>query len=221
MPLGRIRRGPARGLLVQRCPRPTGHVGRGPLLCGLAAHCGGSGPRPRGAAHVLGGGNFTDAGGPATRLEWQRLRRSAGGAASSPGRRVRRETVRWPVTWRSAARLGEDLHGNGEGEAAGNRSTRRQDGGEHGGQSGEKMMAWCAHLSGGGEARPSGDGGVARSDTRGRKQEGDGGFGHRLSGRRVRRGRRRTAASKYQRDVRPDSAAHGSQPGHGAGRQCH
>jgi hypothetical protein len=86
MPLGQIRRGPARGLLAQRCLQPTSHAGRGPLLCSLVAHSGGSGPIPRGgAAHVLRGGDFTDAGGLATRSEWQRLQRSIDGAVSSPG----------------------------------------------------------------------------------------------------------------------------------------
>jgi hypothetical protein len=33
--------------------------------------------------------------------------------------------------------------------------------------------------------------------------------------------RARDAASKYPRSACPDSAAHGSQPGCGAGRQCH
>jgi hypothetical protein len=62
------------------------------------------------------------------------------------------------------------------GEAASNRSTRRREGGEHGGQSGEKMVARHAHSGRGGEARPGGDGGMARSDTHGRERKGDGGF---------------------------------------------
>jgi hypothetical protein len=36
---------------------------------------------------------------------------------------------------------------------------------------------WRAHPGGGSEARPSSDGGVARSDTHGQKRKGDGGFG--------------------------------------------
>jgi hypothetical protein len=70
---------------------------RGPLQCCLAAHSGGNGPRPRGAprrnardsaGRVLGSGDFTDAGGPATRSEWRRFQRSTGGAVNSPGRGV-------------------------------------------------------------------------------------------------------------------------------------
>jgi hypothetical protein len=33
------------GPLALWCPRPTGHEGHGPLLCGLVAHSDGSGPR--------------------------------------------------------------------------------------------------------------------------------------------------------------------------------
>jgi hypothetical protein len=108
MPLGRIRCGPAHGLLAQRCPRPTGHEGHDPLLCGLVAHRGGSGLRPCGATHVLGGGDFTDTGGPATRSEWRRLQRSTGGAASSPGQRSRGATVRRPAMRHSTAWLSGD-----------------------------------------------------------------------------------------------------------------
>jgi hypothetical protein len=61
-------------------------------------------------------------------------------------------------------------------EVAGNQNTRRQKGGEHGGQSREKTAAWCAHPGRGGEARPSGDGGVAHLDMHGRKRKGGGGF---------------------------------------------
>jgi hypothetical protein len=105
-PMSRIRRGPACGLLVQRCPRPTGHVGHDPLLCGLAAHSGGSGPRPRsGAARLLGGGDFTDTGGPATRSDWRRVWRSANGTVSSPGQRGRGMAVRRQTTRRSMAQL--------------------------------------------------------------------------------------------------------------------
>jgi hypothetical protein len=86
---------------------------------------------------VLGGGDFTDVGGPATRSEWWRLRRSAGGVVRSPGQRGRGVAVRRLVTQRSAARLSRDLHRNREGEAAGNRSTWQREGGEHGSQSGE------------------------------------------------------------------------------------
>jgi hypothetical protein len=52
-----------------------GHVGHGPLLCSLAAHSGGSGPRPRGGPgrSARGGGDFTDAGGG-------QLRAQSGGA---------------------------------------------------------------------------------------------------------------------------------------------
>jgi hypothetical protein len=108
-PMSRIRRGPACGLLVQRCPRPTGHVGHDPLLCSLAAHSDGSGPRPRsGAARLLGGGDFTDTGGPATCSDWRRLRRSANGTVSSPGQRGRGTAVRRPTTWRSTAQLGRE-----------------------------------------------------------------------------------------------------------------
>jgi hypothetical protein len=169
-------------------------------VCGLTAHSSGSGLRPcdapgrsaararGGAAHarsgtarVLDGGDFTDAGGSATRSEWQWL-------WSSPGRRGRGAALIRPATRRSVARLGGDLHRNGEGEAADNRSTRRREGGEHGGQSREKTVAQRAHPGGGGEARPGGDGGVARSDTCCRKRKGGGGFRHGLSGRRVRLG---------------------------------
>jgi hypothetical protein len=60
---------------------------------------------------------------------------------------------------------------------------------------------------GGGEARPGGDGGVVHSDTRGRKRKGGGGFRHRLSGRRARRGearrgRRRTTAMRFGHGMR-------------------
>jgi hypothetical protein len=62
------------------------------------------------------------------------------------------------------------------GEVAGYWSTRRRAGGEHGDQSGEKMVARRGHPGGGGEAQLGGDGGVACSDTRGQKRKGGGGF---------------------------------------------
>jgi hypothetical protein len=83
-----------------------GHAGRGPLLCGLAAHNGGSGPRPRDTpgrcAHgdtacVLGNSDFTDAGGG-------RLRARSGGGfgeESAAQRAHRRRDAR-------AARFGGD-----------------------------------------------------------------------------------------------------------------
>jgi hypothetical protein len=52
----------------------------------------------------------------------------------------------------------------------------------------ERTAAWRAHLGGGGESRPGGDGGVARSDTCDWKRKGGGGFGQGLSGWRARRG---------------------------------
>jgi hypothetical protein len=102
------------------------------------------------------------------------------------GQRGRGTVVRRPATRRSAAWLSGDLHGNGEGEATDKRSTQRREGGEHGGQSREKTAVWCAHSGGGGEARPGGDGCVVHSDSRGQKRKGGGGFGHGLSGLRVR-----------------------------------
>jgi hypothetical protein len=95
----------------------------------LATHCC--------VARMLGSGDFTDSGGPAKHSEWRRLRRSTDDAVSSPGQRGSGAAIRRPVTRRSAARLDGDLHRNGEGEAAGNRSTWRWEGGDHGGQSGE------------------------------------------------------------------------------------
>jgi hypothetical protein len=79
----------------------NGYAGRGPLLCGLTAHSGGSGPQPRGmharrcstraqrrraaVQHTCSTvATSLTRRWPATRSEWRRLWRRIGGAASSP-----------------------------------------------------------------------------------------------------------------------------------------
>jgi hypothetical protein len=89
-----------------------GYAGRGPLLCGLVAHNGGSGLRPRDTPGRSGRarrwrlhwcGRW-----PATRSEGRRLQRRTGVAASSPGRGAEAWRLDGQRCGAQAARLGSD-----------------------------------------------------------------------------------------------------------------